>query len=161
MSRLRRIRGMLKWAGLVVSMFVATACGLSMGWGIHYIRWDKRVFDLPPSVTLAPVFLAGLSNGSIRVYRNAAWSQGRPEWSVSVAEGSPRWLPSSRSYTGAQGVQFEIEIPLWMPFSIVAIPTAFLWWRDRRRIPPGHCRKCGYNLTGNVSGVCPECGEKM
>ena len=25
---------------------------------------------------------------------------------------------------------------------------------------PDHCR-CGYNMTGNVSGVCPECGEKM
>jgi len=24
---------------------------------------------------------------------------------------------------------------------------------------PGLCFKCGYNLTGNVSGVCPECGR--
>jgi hypothetical protein len=24
-----------------------------------------------------------------------------------------------------------------------------------------HCRKCGYNLTGNVSGICPECGERI
>jgi hypothetical protein len=31
----------------------------------------------------------------------------------------------------------------------------------RRRHPPGHCQACGYNLTGNVSGVCPECGEKV
>ena len=23
------------------------------------------------------------------------------------------------------------------------------------------CTKCGYNLTGNVSGRCPECGEKV
>jgi predicted RNA-binding Zn-ribbon protein involved in translation (DUF1610 family) len=23
------------------------------------------------------------------------------------------------------------------------------------------CRKCGYNLTGNVSGVCPECGTPV
>jgi len=23
------------------------------------------------------------------------------------------------------------------------------------------CRHCDYNLTGNVSGVCPECGEKV
>ena len=31
--------------------------------------------------------------------------------------------------------------------------------RERRPFyPPGHCQKCGYNLTGNVSGVCPECG---
>ena len=25
---------------------------------------------------------------------------------------------------------------------------------------PSHCR-CGYDLTGNVSGVCPECGERI
>jgi hypothetical protein len=31
----------------------------------------------------------------------------------------------------------------------------------RRYIPaelPNHCRGCGYDLTGNVSGTCPECG---
>ncbi|NLE59111.1 MAG: hypothetical protein GX616_12175 [Planctomycetes bacterium] len=28
-------------------------------------------------------------------------------------------------------------------------------------IKPGCCAKCGYDLTGNVSGVCPECGEKI
>ncbi len=32
---------------------------------------------------------------------------------------------------------------------------------ERHRIPPGHCRKCGYNLTGNVSGRCPECGATI
>jgi len=35
----------------------------------------------------------------------------------------------------------------------------------RRRLPilypPGHCVRCGYNLTGNVSGVCPECGTPV
>jgi hypothetical protein len=30
-----------------------------------------------------------------------------------------------------------------------------------RITPPGHCPNCGYDLTGNVSGVCPECGEKV
>jgi hypothetical protein len=25
----------------------------------------------------------------------------------------------------------------------------------------GHCRNCGYNLTGNTSGVCPECGTTL
>ena len=33
--------------------------------------------------------------------------------------------------------------------------------RERRPFyPPGHCKMCGYNLTGNESGVCPECGSK-
>lgn len=26
---------------------------------------------------------------------------------------------------------------------------------------PGHCRSCGYNLTGNTSGICPECGSAI
>ncbi len=26
---------------------------------------------------------------------------------------------------------------------------------------PGFCSRCGYNLTGNVSGVCPECGWNL
>lgn len=33
--------------------------------------------------------------------------------------------------------------------------------RFRRRMPPfpeGHCQTCQYNLTGNESGICPECG---
>lgn len=29
-------------------------------------------------------------------------------------------------------------------------------WRRRRR---GWCAACGYNLSGGVGGVCPECGE--
>ena len=28
-------------------------------------------------------------------------------------------------------------------------------------LPDGKCRSCGYNLTGNVSGVCPECGTPI
>ncbi len=31
----------------------------------------------------------------------------------------------------------------------------------RRRFPPGHCRQCGYDLTGSTSGACPECGERV
>lgn len=31
-------------------------------------------------------------------------------------------------------------------------------WRRRKR---GECLNCGYNLTGNVTGVCSECGTKI
>jgi hypothetical protein len=31
--------------------------------------------------------------------------------------------------------------------------------RRHRRSAQGHCPACGYDLTGNVSGVCPECGK--
>jgi len=52
-------------------------------------------------------------------------------------------------------------IPLWVPFCIVLLPTAAAWVRDWRRRPPGHCPACGYDLTGNVSGRCPECGRTV
>jgi hypothetical protein len=29
------------------------------------------------------------------------------------------------------------------------------------KYPRGHCRKCGCDLTGNVSGVCPKCGTSV
>jgi len=51
-------------------------------------------------------------------------------------------------------------IPLYVPLFVLALPTAFLWGRDRRP-EPGHRQKCGYDLTGNVSGRCPECGTPV
>ena len=31
--------------------------------------------------------------------------------------------------------------------------------KSRYRPPPPFCPECGYDLTGNESGVCPECGR--
>ena len=53
-----------------------------------------------------------------------------------------------------------IGIPLWMPFLALGIPS-FIVWRRVRKPRVGHCADCGYDLTGNTSGVCPECGSKV
>jgi hypothetical protein len=37
-------------------------------------------------------------------------------------------------------------------------PLAVLLIFPRRTAPTGHCRTCGYDLQGNESGRCPECG---
>lgn len=48
---------------------------------------------------------------------------------------------------------------LWL---LLVVPTMLLIAIDLRvEFPHGHCRKCGYNLTGNTSGICPECGEHV
>lgn len=47
---------------------------------------------------------------------------------------------------------------LW---GVAAALTLIMWRPDRPRFPSGHCQRCGYDLTGNVSGRCPECGTRI
>jgi len=50
----------------------------------------------------------------------------------------------------------------WFVAGLAAIyPCAVLFrgpWRRHQRRARGQCVRCGYDLTGNLSGVCPECG---
>lgn len=63
-------------------------------------------------------------------------------------------MPSKAALWGL----WSFVLPLWIPFLIVGVPTLFFFWRGRRAVLQGHCRSCGYNLTANTTGVCPECG---
>ncbi|MHC5112072.1 MAG: hypothetical protein ACYTHJ_19590 [Planctomycetota bacterium] len=40
-------------------------------------------------------------------------------------------------------------------------PPARWRWGDESPYPAGMCQICGYDLTGNESGQCPECGEAV
>jgi hypothetical protein len=55
---------------------------------------------------------------------------------------------------------FEPSNPFWIPVIVTGVATLLCWKIRRRRFAPGHCQACGYNLTGNVSGRCPECGTR-
>ena len=56
----------------------------------------------------------------------------------------------------------SIYIRLWYFAHIFAAYPLIALVRGRfHRIPPGHCQKCGYDLTGNESGTCPECGLEV
>jgi len=55
----------------------------------------------------------------------------------------------------------EIRLSIEIILAALLLPAFYLFYRDRRRIRPGFCLRCGYNLTGNTSGVCSECGEKI
>jgi hypothetical protein len=56
-----------------------------------------------------------------------------------------------------------LQVPLPALFLLTALlPGVALRQviRKRRLIKTG-CRSCGYDLTGNTSGVCPECGKPI
>jgi len=53
-----------------------------------------------------------------------------------------------------------VLLPWWVITTFfVLLPAIQIMrcWRGRG-VVPGTCVACGYNLTGNASGVCPECG---
>jgi hypothetical protein len=72
------------------------------------------------------------------------------------------------SYQGldqpVSGRSRRITVPTWIVAgALLAYPVLAVTrgpvrrYRRRRR---GLCLKCGYDLTGNISGVCPECGTE-
>lgn len=44
-------------------------------------------------------------------------------------------------------------------FFFYSVLFALISHLARLRTMPGNCSACGYGLTGNASGVCPECGR--
>ncbi len=56
-----------------------------------------------------------------------------------------------------QAIQFTTMIvpAIWLAIFIERVST------NRRMLQPTRCRKCRYDLTGNTSGICPECGTAV
>ncbi|MCC6360160.1 MAG: hypothetical protein IT450_15555 [Phycisphaerales bacterium] len=57
-----------------------------------------------------------------------------------------------------------VIMPLWVIAGVLMAWPAlalFVAWLKRRMRRAGLCRSCGYDLTGNVSGACPECGRSI
>jgi hypothetical protein len=89
------------------------------------------------------------------------------EWKRSTNKGGFGTIPRRYS-SDPRHSYFRVCLisSLIVPFYAVAVTFAVLpsfWgWRwviRRRRRPAGCCRRCSYDLTGNISGVCPECGS--
>jgi hypothetical protein len=61
---------------------------------------------------------------------------------------------------------FKVDVSLWLLAVVLAILPAiwllrFQFDRQQQRRREGRCLACGYDLAGNVSGVCPECGTAV
>jgi len=52
----------------------------------------------------------------------------------------------------------SITIPLVLPLLAILLVSWRLGVIEERRGCSGRCMQCGYDLTGNVTGLCPECG---
>lgn len=53
----------------------------------------------------------------------------------------------------------RIQIPLFIPLTVLLAWTARGWLRFHRRRSRHHCHACGYPRLGLHSPTCPECGR--
>lgn len=143
--------------------------------GGRAIRTAFRLFALPTVAALAVgvaslwkcIRLGNCSNvscGQLTLYWPETWDNtllgrglvqylplgNRLSWALEPPRG-PLWIAQF-------GFGFMMRIPMWLVAAAFASITALLWWRVPRHFTPGGCKECGYDLAGNVSGVCPKCG---
>lgn len=174
-----RWRWTMKWLTLAALLFVMAAWGISTRWDVRYHFGNRVPVDLGDH-GLATECIDGFA---VRVTGGVFWVFGAGivhRWDSSVESWvtpllrpeygfQHRAIMRGRTYcVDAYGrpegfepaVEWELRLPLWMPSAVLGALAAGLWWLDRSRVAPGHCR-CGYDLTGNVSGRCPECGTAI
>jgi len=124
------------------------------------------------------------------LYNNWAYLRANypPLWSSTDDVAVEPWAPATGRWAGfaveSRAVSFEMNADiggagapprvaytvhaLYTPWALwtfltALLPLAALWgWRRRlSRTRKGLCSGCGYSLSGNVSGVCPECGQAI
>jgi hypothetical protein len=63
---------------------------------------------------------------------------------------------------GGGGSVTGVAVPYWALVVVLLVPlVARLAYALRTRRTLGHCQSCGYDLTANASGRCPECGAEV
>ncbi len=164
-KRRQRLRGTCKWGGVTLCVLLF-ALWLASGWCDATVeRYDKS----STSARRQDAWVSqGLLHSSI-ITSDEVGPGTRYEWRMYCNRrfaGSLWGPPAPPSWSWGFGKVVSPDrnyvfmwIPLWLPFLLIALPTGFLFWSDhRKRTRVGHCTTCGYDLKGNTSGTCPECG---
>jgi len=152
-------------ATLLTAMIGMVSCGQTLLCGKLSPASPFQVsFRNNPNSLTCPGF--SFRNGSVVWYsKNRSQAQQSP---FGLGMINKNWCGFGVFYVptalGRNGI-LRIWFPLWLPFlAFSAYPAiAFIRgpYRRYRRHRKGLCLKCGYNLTGNASGVCPECVERI
>ncbi len=140
---------MIKWAGTLLTI---TLLGLQLASAWYWMSYGSR-----------RGVCVGAGVGCLAVF----W------WDTSAfrdPKGSVGWQAGERpkaarvlwwGHVGLHADLSEVYVPFWMLAAATGVPAAWLWFLDRGRTRRGCCRGCGYDLTGNTTGVCPECGRTL
>lgn len=164
-SRCRRV---VKWSSGAISVLILATWVVSLLW---CFSWNSR----------RQIFiLGGILRIELHALSQAEFDQRTSNWPKNIP--MPRTLQihkvtsamssthkfgfrlpltHTRYWNNGRFYSWAVQIPLWIPLLLTILPTAWIWYSDRRRVQPGHCPRCRYDLTGNTSGICSECGNAV
>jgi hypothetical protein len=133
------------WIVVLATLGVISAMGLRGGRSsARTWSYFRAVALLPVPFVLPAVVWTGFHSMAALADPGIGINSGFPAWMTSppvLVLGSAWWLLAA------------VALAAWL---------AFVARRDIRRLIPeageAGCRLCGYDLAGNVTGVCPECG---
>ena len=128
-------RGLAPLAGLVLLPAVCWAAGGVAGVTLRALPFVDGTFALLKATLATPAWY-------VVAYRV-----------VTALDDDPRDLQ--------QPFLVILAVVMIVPSWIATIVSFWLSGRFFKRHSPGCCRHCDYDLTGNVSGVCPECGAPI
>lgn len=163
-SAVARREPVWRWGGsvLCVLLIAATAASFWVGSAIRIEIPGERGMSLQMQVQNGMVELIYLTeNSATATWRFSFWLIRPHDLNIQILVPAlqPRIFPVvARRYDGSR---FEVLFPMWLAAIIVAVLCTILWRRRYRRVFPGACSNCGYDLTGNLSGICPECGTPV
>jgi hypothetical protein len=184
------MRGRVFKIALLLSMLLfATTTALWIGsWGKRLsVICQRRYFEKsnPASIPIRADFSLEFVDGQCVVERYTRYDMGLPgmparneqwmRWLRTTEQvdaptmwefiaGQWSWINQKYAPSSANEFVTVAIVPAWVPL-VVSLLSPLCWGirriRMRSHIAKGLCPACHYNLTGNTSGVCPECGRAI
>ena len=151
---------MLGW--VIIILLAAAAVWIGGVWIASYVADCEGFWKLSDNWSFTYEFRSGHANCFVTYY---GASPGRQLLFIgrNLIREPPRWFSFGLYSFDKRGfLHSGILFPMWSLFALLAMyPTIAIIrgpLRRRRRQKQGLCIQCGYDLKGNVTGVCPECG---
>ena len=124
------------------------------------------------SGALCVIFLVFWASSYFRSWALCGWKNGNDDFELRIAHGKLieyQWpgVRSIQATASIQGVPLRTIplLPVWLGFALIGVSMYMTAWMhallQQRRIGQGFCPTCSYDLTGNTSGTCPECGTTI
>jgi len=140
---------------LVRNGVVAASAAILLFWVISAVAYVR--------VPYTPTRAVALGEGNF-IHHTGVASSGTPLTFTATWSQTIDLFGSSGGFDASWGkgkVAHSRHVPIWRSALALAVSAVVLCLFARRCPPATGCQCCGYNLRGNVSGVCPECGTPI